>query len=201
MGTARVTAIDGRRARAARTREAIVEATIALVDEGDFKPRAATIAARAGLSVRSVFQHFADLEDLFVAICDQQTRRIAHLYAPVDYAGDVQQRIDAFVGQRARLYEAIAPIRRAANLHAPLSPVVAERLQLARSLARIDVDRAFGPEMDAIREAGDPHRGDALAAATSFVVWDEMRRGGLDVAATTATLRSIVAALVGAAPR
>ena len=35
-----MTAIDGRTARAVRTREAIVDASIALVDEGDVRPTA-----------------------------------------------------------------------------------------------------------------------------------------------------------------
>jgi AcrR family transcriptional regulator len=197
MGSAALASVDGRRARSAKTREAIVDSFIALLDAGDLKPTAAAIAARAGLSVRSVFQHFADLEDLLLAVSDRQANRIASLYIGVQYDGDLNSRLDAFVDYRARLFETIAPIRRAAHLQEPFSPIVASRLELARTLHRLDVERAFGPELEAAREAGDEALGDTLAAMSSFVFWDEMRRGGgLDLGTATAALRRTVAALL-----
>ena len=197
MKPAAVANLDGRRARSARTREAIVDAFISLIEAGDLKPTAAAIAARAGLSVRSVFQHFADLEDLLLAVSDHQTNRIASLFTGVQYDGDLPSRIDVFVAYRARLFETIAPIRRSAMLQAPFSRVVAARLELARTLHRLDIERAFGPELDAARTAGDGALGDALLAVCSFVVWDEMRRfSGLDVEAARAVLGRAVAALL-----
>ena len=59
------TALDGRAARALRTRNRVVDALLDLVDEGDLRPSAADVARRAGVSLRSVFQHFDDLETLF----------------------------------------------------------------------------------------------------------------------------------------
>jgi TetR/AcrR family transcriptional regulator of autoinduction and epiphytic fitness len=189
--------IDGRRARAMKTREAIVDATIALLDEGDLKPTAAAIASKAGLSVRSVFQHFSDLEDLFLAVSDRQTNRVATLYSSANYDGDLASRVDAFVQYRSRLYETIAPVRRAAMLQEPFSPIVAARLELARQLHRFDVERAFGPELDAARRAGDTQLLDALADGCSFVVWDELRRLlHLDSDAAVAVFRRIVDALL-----
>ena len=63
--------IDGRTARSQRTRSAIVAACIELVEEGDLRPTAPRVAERAGVSVRSVFQHFDDLEGLFAAVGDR----------------------------------------------------------------------------------------------------------------------------------
>lgn len=199
MGTAAVVTVDGRRARAARTRENIVASAMALIDAGDLRPTAAAIAARAGLSVRSVFQHFGDLEDLFLAVSDRHTNRVASLYTGTDYDGDLDARIDVFAGYRATLYETIAPMRRAAMLHEPFSPVVASRMELARTLHRLDLERAFGPELAAARAAGDAVLLEALSAVTTFVVWDEMRRlAHLDVAAATAAMRRTVSALLRA---
>jgi TetR/AcrR family transcriptional regulator, regulator of autoinduction and epiphytic fitness len=196
-GTAAIAAVDGRRARSVRTRESIVDAAIALLDGGDLKPTAAAVAARAGLSVRSVFQHFNDLEDLFLAVSDRQTNRVARLYTGTSYDGDLPTRIDVFANYRANLYETITPIRRAAMLQEPFSPVIASRLDLARNLHRLDVERAFGPELDAARAAGDTTLGDSIATVCSFVVWDEMRRfGGASIDDATAALRRIVRALL-----
>ncbi len=197
MGSAAVASVDGRRARSVKTREAIVDAFFALIDAGDLKPTAAAVAARAGLSVRSVFQHFSDLEDLLLAVSDRQTNRIAGLYTGVQYEGDLASRLDTFAGYRARLFETIAPLRRAAMLQEPFSRIVAERLDLARTLHRLDVERAFGPELEAARARGNDTLGDTVASVSSFTVWDEMRRGGgLDVEAATASLRFTVAALL-----
>jgi TetR/AcrR family transcriptional regulator of autoinduction and epiphytic fitness len=194
-----VSSFDGRRARSAKSREAIVDATLALIDGGDLKPTAATIASTAGVSVRSVFQHFTDLEDLFVAVSDRHTNRIAALYTGLVYDGDLEARIDAFANHRARLYEAIAPMRRAALLHEPFSRVVAARMTLARSLHSLDIERAFGPELGRAAERGDEALGDALLAITGFQVWDEMRRfGGLNVERAAAALRRTVQGLFAA---
>ena len=55
---------DGRTVRAERTRQALVDALLSLLDEGQLQPTAERIAVRAGVSERSVFQHFPDREAL-----------------------------------------------------------------------------------------------------------------------------------------
>ena len=113
--------LDGRLARGARARAAIVEALLALIERGDLRPSAARIAARAGVSLRSVFQHFNDVESLFAAAAERQAERLASLAGAVDDQGPLARRLDAFVRQRARLLEAVSPVRRAAVLMEPFS--------------------------------------------------------------------------------
>ncbi len=67
---------DGRTVRAERTRQAIVDALLTLLDEGELRPTAERIAERAEVSERSVFQHFPDREALFEAVARQQWERI-----------------------------------------------------------------------------------------------------------------------------
>ena len=57
---------DGRMARSHHTRRAIVDAMRALHAEGDLRPTAPRVAARAGVSLRTVWQHFADMEALLL---------------------------------------------------------------------------------------------------------------------------------------
>src|SRR5258705_9594197 len=64
---------DRRVARAVATRTAGVDALLRLLEEGDLRPPAPRIAARAGVSLRSVVHHFAHLESLFAAAADRQT--------------------------------------------------------------------------------------------------------------------------------
>src|SRR6476659_8184485 len=92
---------DGRTARAVRTRDAIVDACIALGEAGDLRPTAPRIAEHAGVSVRSVFQHFDDLETLFSAVGARVVQRIGPLYTPIDVSRPLSERLDSMVEQRA----------------------------------------------------------------------------------------------------
>ena len=58
---------DGRRQRSERSQTAIIEAALALMDEGSLVPTAQQIADRAGVGIRSFFRHFADMDSLFLA--------------------------------------------------------------------------------------------------------------------------------------
>ena len=70
--TAQPPIVDGRALRAQRTRAAIVDAHIRLLDAGSLRPRAEQIAQAAGVSVRSVWGHFPDLESLAEATASER---------------------------------------------------------------------------------------------------------------------------------
>src|SRR4051794_23069252 len=119
------TQVDGRSARADRTRDAIVGAMLELYEDGDVKPSAERIASRAGVSERTVFQHFHDRESLFAAVAERQFERIDRLGDPVAPNLPLPERIDHFLRVRVRQLEAITPVRRAALLVEPFSGSVA----------------------------------------------------------------------------
>jgi AcrR family transcriptional regulator len=54
--------VDGRRARSERSKQAIIEASLALMEEGNLIPTAQQISNRAGVGMRSFFRHFEDME-------------------------------------------------------------------------------------------------------------------------------------------
>ncbi len=87
LGPAR---IDGRRLRSERTRQLIIEAYLALIRENPSTPMptAQEIAARAGYSVRSVFERFPDLHTLRVAAADYGLAHAAALAPARDIDGD-----------------------------------------------------------------------------------------------------------------
>ena len=168
-------AIDGRTARALRTREAIVEASIALVDEGDLRPTAPRIAERAKVSVRSVFQHFDDLEGLYAAVGDRIVERLSHVLMTVDGSLPIAERIEEVVRQRVILLEAITPVRRAATVHAPFSAEVRQRLQKGHDFMRAEVERVFEPELSGQDAEDRADLLDALDTALSWASWDNLR--------------------------
>jgi TetR/AcrR family transcriptional regulator, regulator of autoinduction and epiphytic fitness len=166
--------IDGRTARAVRTREALVDATIALVEEGDARPTAPRIAERAGVSVRSVFQHFADLETLFAAMGVRVFERLAVLVSPIDPDLPLAERVAEFVRQRTEVCEAVTPINRAAMTHAPTSKTINRQFRAGHGFTAAQIEETFGAELRAVGDRRDA-LADALLVATSWSTWNLLR--------------------------
>ena len=123
------TSADGRVRRGERTRAAIVEALLGLVADGELHPTARQIAQRAGVSVRSIFQHFDDLEGLYGDLVRVQAARVQPLVEDLRSEGSLDERIDALVRQRAALFEAITPMRHAIGTRARRSPTLTRRVR------------------------------------------------------------------------
>src|SRR5215475_1552310 len=71
------TSADGRVVRGERNRQAIADAMLAFYDEGELRPSAAQVAKRAGISARSVHNHFADMESLRAEVAQRQWARFS----------------------------------------------------------------------------------------------------------------------------
>ena len=163
---------DARHRRTERTRERIAKAMTALIYEGCESPRTTDIARRAGVSPRTVFHHFKDMETLYSEIIRQTEPRVARLIVSLDPNSTLHNRADSLIEQRFEIYRLIAPLRRAvrASNEARTSPAILEagrRLQhvLARHAAE-----TFAAEL-----RGKPDRFGALeriAAVTSFETWN-----------------------------
>jgi len=140
--------IDGRRLRSDRSRAAVVEALLTLYEEGNAQPGAAEIARRAGVSERSVFRHFEDLDSLAVATIDRELERVGSLFQLPDMAGSLDERVRTLVEQRLALYAATGAVARAAMLLVSRSTVVAIAVRYRRDVLRRQVDALFTPELD-----------------------------------------------------
>jgi AcrR family transcriptional regulator len=187
------TSTDGRVQRGARTRAAIAEAMLALLEDGVARPTARDISARAGVSLRSVFQHFADMESLYAECVARQQERLVAWRTPVDPSLPRDERVRSLVQQHARLYEHIAPVRRAGLAVAAGSPVLQDALAAVAADDRHQLSVLFASEL---RGPSRRERVAAVEVATSFDTWDHLRRvQGCSVA----TAQRVVARLVRAA--
>jgi TetR/AcrR family transcriptional regulator of autoinduction and epiphytic fitness len=166
---------DGRAARALRTREAIVDACIALVEDGDLRPTAPRIAQRAGVSVRSVFQHFDDLPSLHIAVTESIAERMAALVAPIDAALPLDHRLARFVEQRTNLLEAMMPFRVAAGVHGPFAPEIRRAMRAGSAFLRAEVEQVFAPELARVPATVRAEVTEALATAASGATWETLR--------------------------
>jgi TetR/AcrR family transcriptional regulator of autoinduction and epiphytic fitness len=176
-------------ARGSRNRQAVVDATLALVAEGQSFPTAQAIAARAGVAPRSVFHHFPDLDALFAEAADNQARRHWSVLQPPALDQPLADRLAAAVIQRAELYERISAIRRVAVRHEHDWPVVARRLRESRAALRRHLRAALSPEITRL----DRPSAAALEAAGSWETWEVLRRHqALSVAAATAAVTHLL---------
>jgi AcrR family transcriptional regulator len=187
---------DGRRARRYRSRDLAVDALLDLLGEGVLRPTAQQVAERSGVSLRSIFRIFDDVESLHAAACARQMSRTRHLWVDVLPTGTVEERIKEIVAINGRLYESIAPVRRAAMRAAPESPALQDQLARARGWVRDEVERVFADELDgANRDAAA-----AIELALSFEAWDQLRSGqGLSPTRTAATVTRVLHALLAPA--
>jgi AcrR family transcriptional regulator len=168
--------VDGRVARSERTREAIAEALMALLNEGIQRPRAQEIAKRADVAVRTVFQHFDDMEGLYEEILRRQAERIAPYLAPIDPHRSTADKVRALVEMRDNLYAIAAPLRRgmlqveAANKSATFERALEE---LRRAMTQ-QIQQGFVKELHLYTDPFDvlPR----IEAATSFELWDHFLR-------------------------
>jgi AcrR family transcriptional regulator len=171
-------ALDGRRAWRDRNLNAVVDALLDLFAEGNLRPGADAIAARSGVSRRSVFRYFADLDSLDRIAIDRQLARVGQL-AELERVGEgsLDARIDRIVAQRIRLYDAVLPVARVSRLRAPFEPVVAAELARTRRLWRRQIERHFAPELQPLARR---ERNAVLGAADvvcAFECYELMRLG------------------------
>jgi TetR/AcrR family transcriptional regulator of autoinduction and epiphytic fitness len=140
---------DGRRQRRARNRDAVVDALLAIVADGDLAPSAEAVAARAGLSSRSLFRYFDDVDDLCRAAIARQHARVATLLErPVPDDGAVAARARDVVTHRVELFDAMGDVGRLARLRAPFQPLIAAGLTDVRRLLRQRLAAALAPEIE-----------------------------------------------------
>jgi TetR/AcrR family transcriptional regulator, regulator of autoinduction and epiphytic fitness len=143
--------IDGRRARRASNRQAAVDALIALYREGRYTPTAVEIAERAGLSVRSLFRYFDDVDDLAGAAIDHQAS-LAYPLLTVDAAphDPLEVRITQLVESRVHQFEILAPAAIAARVVAHRRPAVAAELAEVSGARRDQIRSLFSAELSAM---------------------------------------------------
>lgn len=165
---------DGRRARGERTRLRVLEALLALVEEGELRPTAQEVASRAGVALRTVYHHFEDVEALRRMALDLQLSRHVEILQPVDAKADLDERIRLIVRQLRKLFEAVTPIRRATMFDEHSSAEIAEGLRSSRLVRRGHLAHSFAGEI-ARRASEGRALLDALDTTASWPSWHYMR--------------------------
>jgi len=174
--------IDGRRLRSARTKQLIIEAYLALLRESPQIPTAATIAERAGYSVRSVFERFPDMHALRVAATDYAFTQGTAQAVARDFSGDRAARVRSHVETRSWICEQWLPLWRALNANQGDSSELKSRITLIRQAIIKRIELMYEPELSTLNETEHRQTLIAIESLIDFESWARMRDfGGLSI--------------------
>lgn len=167
--------VDGRSARALRTRQTIAEAHIGLINDGELKPSAKQIAARAGVSQRALWDNFKDMESVMANTANRQLAEQDEAFEPIAVGLPLTERIGQYCVQRAGILESVAPLARAADIQRPFSPVLQENLRGNLKRIRAEASRLFGPELGRMETATATQVTLAICTASDWANWQLLR--------------------------
>lgn len=193
---------DGRFARRATNRLAVIDAYLDLVHGGNPFPSVDEISERSGVSHRSVFRYFTDRDAMARASIERQHERLQVLMdREIDLCLPFDMRTEQIIEKRLDFYRAAWPTARLCRVLALTQPILLEELTSNRSKARAEVKRTFRTELAGL-QATDAR--DALAlldVALSLESIDLLVRDqGFSRPRSARALHRAVASILGVTP-
>lgn len=162
---------DGRRVRAHNNRGRIVRAVVDLVGRNQLEPTAEAIAEEAGVSLRTVFRHFEEMENLYLEVA-------AEIFAlaqpvidrPFPTGLDARATLLEILDRRIDLFERIAPYKRALDIFRHRSRALAEAHERVAHVSRsVLISRLPATQLT------DPQTIDLLDLLFSMETWYRLR--------------------------
>jgi AcrR family transcriptional regulator len=166
---------DGRAARSHRSRRAIVDAMRALHAEGELRPTAPRVAERAGVSLRTVWQLFADMETLLVEANRRDNEILQAMIKQIDPGQPLAARVALFTSQRAQILEQMTPSWRAARLQAPFSDELRRNKARTLAMAKAQLETVFAPELTKLAGRKRQELSEGLHAISIWSFWESLR--------------------------
>ena len=165
----------------ARTREAIVGSALALALAGEVAPIVRDIAKMAGVSARTVFQHFADTAELYVAVLG---RVMAAALGEADFnmSWPIDERISMIINQCSERGERLLPMWTFVETLQRRSTEASEMIVQMYTANRAQLANWFEHELAALPADSRERTLNALAMALAPESWVVLReRLGLSV--------------------
>jgi AcrR family transcriptional regulator len=161
--------VDGRTLRRTRNRTAVITALLDMIREGDLHPGAAEIAERAGVSHRSIFRYFDDLDDLVRTVIDQAFQDAEPLSRITDIGqGTLEDRVRVFVDERLALFDYVNGPMQVARMRASTIPSIDEEIAVVAEAFRVQIAEHFATELDALPERDRDDVVSAILILTSY---------------------------------
>lgn len=189
VGSAKV---DGRRERSADSRRRILAAMVDLIESGLPSPTAEAVAARAGVSLRTVFRHFEEMENLHLEIAALVFERVRPILdKPFTVRGwpDV---LHEAIARRAEFFEILSPFKTAIDVYRHRSRPIAAQHRRISVMSRDLLAASLPPALAADRETFE-----LLNLLLSIETWQRLRdQQGMSVTDATAAVRRAAEAVV-----
>ena len=184
---------DGRRLRSERSRKAMIDAALELIEEGNFAPTAKQISECAGVGIRSFFRQFEDIDQFFAAVDEHTVGSFweSFLHEGVR-EGVLTERLDSIVATYAKAFEKHRSLLLATKSLRRSSRVLKENYERYQQISRANKERWL-PEISQLpsdeRELAD--------AYLSFEMWHRLRDiQGLSCSAAQALVLKAVTRLL-----
>lgn len=169
---------DGRRERSAASRRRILAAMVDLIESGQPAPTAETVAARAGVSLRTVFRHFEEMENLHLEIAALVFERVRHILERPFQTREWPQSLSESIARRAEFFEIMAPFKTAIDVHRHRSRAISAQHRRITVMSRDLLAAALPAELLADRQTFE-----LLALLLSLESWQRLReQQGMSVA-------------------
>jgi AcrR family transcriptional regulator len=170
MSVSEKSEVDGRTLRGERNRQALLNAALQMLEEGNLAPSAQEIAQRAGVGLRGVFRHFGDMEGLFVATEELLRDRGAARFTGGNREGSFRERLLHAVETHAHAYEEECNVFLATQAQRWRSAHLRKSYDRSNRQLRRDLEDWL-PELETL----PAHRREAVDAAASFETWNRLR--------------------------
>ena len=183
--------VDGRRTRGEDNRRRIVDALCKLVERGRAMPSAEDVAAEAGVGLRTVFRHFADMETLYAEISERMVAVIRPIIAQPFTSSGWQEQLAELAERRSHVFERILPFKIAGDAHRAGSAFLTNEQKTIVKMQRESLRGVLPAKI-----IQDRARFDALDLVLSLESWRRLRTDqGLSVRDARAAVRAVVEAV------
>ena len=183
---------DGRRQRSERSQTAIIEAALALMEEGTLVPTAQQIADRAGVGIRSFFRHFADMDSLFLAADEMLLDSYEALFQVADRDGSLSNRVSRAVELYGNAFDNLMQMILCTKALLWRFPKLKENYAWHQKRLRKELELWLPEVADLPRD-----RREAVHAVASFEMWHRLREHqGLSYGASADIVTGMVMNLV-----
>lgn len=154
----------------------IVDSMLSLLREGNTNPSSTEIAERAGVTQRTVFNHYADMDTLMLAVATRNAEHILPLVPDVPASGDLGHRVESFCAATCRVLEDSQHIRWAVLTHPSGERFGGLAVQFMRDLMRERLQSTFAPELHGYPDDRRREIVDMLEVEIDPLVWRLRRR-------------------------
>lgn len=183
---------DGRKQRSERSRQAIVDAMLDIIMAGKMEPSAAEIAEKAGVSPRTVFRHFEEMDSLYSEMTERMEAEIMPIIQQPFTGEGWRAQLDQLLERRALIYERVMPLKIAASIRRFGSDYLMLNYERFIHLERTGLE---GVLPDTVRR--DATLFSAVEMCAGFQTWRRLRQDqGLSTDQAAAVVRLAISRLV-----